>query len=263
MSAKAAPGGAKLGGEPRVQLLPPVVQQRAKSRAARRMMVFIFVVSLLVAGGASTFAYVGALQAEVALAAEQARTEQLLAEQAKYAEGAKVAGLVSASKEAQLAVTANEADWNELLDKVVAAFPEESALRAVQLNSPAPWETPLAPAGVLRSEHAIAATVSIASPAYSDAAAFVAAAYELEEEDALADVVIQSTVYESSQKTYVTVVSLTFTPDAFANRFAEQPEDAAGEGDGEDDADETGDPDGTAEDAASEPDATPTPGVTP
>lgn len=259
MSAKAAPGGAKLGGEPRVQLLPPIVRERAKMRATRRLMVMIVILAAIAAGAATGLSFLAATQSEAALAAEQARTAQLLEEQARYSEGARVANLVGATEQAKTAVIANEVAWAELLDTLETHFPEGMRYYSLDLLAPPPWEPQALPAGDLRDDHVIAATIGLTtgSSSYANAARFAESAYGLEQEDGLADVVIQSILWEPRIDSYVVTFSLTYTPDARVDRFAvdEEPE--------EDPDAEVTDEKAADESAAATPPATPTPEVTP
>ena len=112
MSATVIPG-LTLGGEPRAQLLPASVKLREKARNTRQLMVMLVVLAIVVAGAGTFGAFWLAQQAETQLAAEQARTLDLLAQQAEYAEGANVAAQVEATENAQRMITANEIDWLE------------------------------------------------------------------------------------------------------------------------------------------------------
>ena len=103
--------GLVLSGDPRAQLLPPSVKEREKNRAARRLMGLLVVLAVVIAGASTGAGILLVSQAEARLADAQQRTLDLLAQQAEYAEGARVAGLVVATEQARTMVTANEIDW--------------------------------------------------------------------------------------------------------------------------------------------------------
>src|SRR5690606_25793730 len=108
MSAIAPAREQVVAAEPRVQLLPPSVRQRERMREARRLMTLLVLLAVTIVGGGMTWAYFRQAQEQIALEAATARTDQLLAEQAEYAEASHLASLVEATLDAQRTVTANE-----------------------------------------------------------------------------------------------------------------------------------------------------------
>jgi hypothetical protein len=242
MSARKSAHEPYQAGEPRVQLLPPLVKQREKSRRTRRLLAFVIVVSIGVALAGVAYGYLRAVQAEVALLAEQARTEQILAEQAKYAEAAQKAALVAASEEAQRQVTANEIDWLDLFNEVATYLPAGSSISKVAVHAPAPWETALVPEGELRAPRVAIVDLTIASPDYALAAAFVRAIWKME---GVADVVITGSTVDTGG--YLTTIAVTLDENVRSERFLEREDDETGT-------------DGAAE---PQPGETPDPGETP
>jgi predicted metalloprotease len=112
-----------LAGEPRVQLLPPIVQEREKARASRRMLVGLVILSLVVVAGGYAFALFRAGTAEQSLADAHAQTQAILKEQATYAEGTRVATEVAQTQEAQRVVTSLEVLWGPIIDQVRRTLP--------------------------------------------------------------------------------------------------------------------------------------------
>lgn len=209
-----------LGGEPRVQLLPPSVREREKRHAARRMMVLLVVLALVISGGGTVFAFLRAVQAETALAAAQQRTEEILAQQQEYAEGSRVAALVNQTRAAQQQVTATEIDWLALLAKLAGYLPEGTTQAEVAFTSPAPWEPPLTTDGPLRAERIASVSLVIVGERYGDAASFIDGVRGM---PGYADVVITGTTFEDG--IYRTSISLSLNADILADRYGvEQPE---------------------------------------
>ena len=219
MSARTA-GGLVLGAEPRVQLLPPIVRQRAKLRETRRLLVLLIILSVVVVAGGVSFGVYQSARAQLEFAAIQAQTQDILAQQAEYAEGARVAGLVQVSKDAQLLVTSGEVDWVQLVGEVRSYLPGGADLHSVELAAPAPWEPQLVPEGPLRASRIATFQITVASSSYDLAALFASA---VGDHAAVADVRIQSSTLDAGR--YLTVVALTLDSDALATRFVE---DAAG-----------------------------------
>jgi hypothetical protein len=242
MSATVIPG-LTLGGEPRVQLLPPSVKLREKARSTRQLMVLLVILAMVVAGAGTFGAFWLAQQAESELAAEQARTLDLLAEQTEYSEGASVAAQVAATENAQRAVTANEIDWLELTTTVMGYVSCECT-PYLSFSGPAPWEPALIPEGPLRPARIATMTVDLEGTEFVWAAPFVAEVRKIPE---VADAVIQMTVTEDGL--YITTIVVTFDADALAKRFSL-----------DDGTQSTDTDDGTSEDASP---ATPTPTPTP
>lgn len=226
MSARKTAGEPYQAGEPRVQLLPPLVKQGEKSRRTRRLLAFVIVVSIGVALAGVAFGYLRAVQAEASLLAEHARTEQILAEQAEYAEAAQKAALVAASEDAQRQVTANEIDWLVLFNEVATYLPAGSSIAKVAVHAPAPWETALVPEGELRAARVGIVDLTIASPDYALAAAFVRAIWNME---GVADVVITGSTVDAGG--YLTTIAVTLDENVRSERFLEQEDDDATETD--------------------------------
>jgi hypothetical protein len=208
--------------EPRVQLLPPLVKQREKARRTRRLLAFVIVVSIAVALGGVAFGYLRASQAEASLAAERARTEQILAEQSRYAAAAQMAALVEASEAAQQTVTSNEIDWLELLTEVGHYVPAGAVIEKVSVRAPAPWEVALVPEGELRAPRVGILDLTVGSTDYALAAAFVRAIWEM---DGVADVVITGATVDTGR--YLTTITVTLDEQVRSGRFLES-EDEGG-----------------------------------
>lgn len=214
MSAKTQSRDSFVAGEPRVQLMPPSVRMQAKNREKRRMLVLLVVLALVVVAGGMTWGYSRAIQAADALAAEQDRTAGILLEQAKYADGARLAGLVATTEEGQRLLTAGEVDWADVVADLRTYAPAEVQFVGAVLNAPAPWEPPLVPEGPLRAARVATVQLTLASPSYANAAAFVAA---VRLNPAVADVTINSSTLEGDG--YLTTVSITLNDTILKTRF--------------------------------------------
>lgn len=223
MSARTV-GGVTLGAEPRVQLLPPIVRQRAKIRETRRLLVLLVILAVVIVVGGVTFGLYQSARAQLEFEAIQVQTEGILAQQAQYAEGTRVAGLVQVSKDAQLLVTSGEVDWVQLVGEVRSYLPGGADLDNVEVVAPAPWEPPLVPEGPLRASRIATMQITVSSSSYDLAALFASA---VADHAAVADVRILSSTLDAGR--YLTVVALTLDADALAGRFAEDAEGASGE----------------------------------
>lgn len=200
--------------EPRVQLLPPSVKQREKVRNARHLMILLVVLAVVVALALMGLAFLRAAQAQLALDAATARTEQLIAEQAQYAEATRISQLVDDTEAAQVTVTSTEIDWLPLMLEVASHLPSGATISGLALQAPAPWDPALLPNGPLRAEHVATVTLEITSPSYAHASAFVEAIRGMY---GLADVAVTGTSEDGGE--YITDVQLTLSADAVKARF--------------------------------------------
>jgi hypothetical protein len=127
-----------IGGEPRVDLLPPEVRGQRNAAAVRRRLGVGVVLLLVLAVGGSGAAGIQAIQAQAALAEEQARTADLLGQQRKYIQVRSVQDEVSLIQAAQQVGTSTEIDWKKYLSEVQATLPANVTLNTVVIASASP-----------------------------------------------------------------------------------------------------------------------------
>ena len=134
-----ASGGA-LGGEPRVSLLPAEVNDFHRARAVRRRLgVGVFAVLALVAvavGGAAYLSF--AAQAE--LDAARLASQDLITQQAEYAELRNVQGGIALAQAGQKVGASTEIDWTEYLVNLQATLPDGVTINTVAIDSASPFE---------------------------------------------------------------------------------------------------------------------------
>lgn len=217
------PKDLQLSGEPRVQLLPPSVRKREKARETRRLLVLLVLLSVTIVGAGMTVGGWRALSAQSALATAQARTQEILLEQAEYSEVSRTSSLVGTTRDAQRLVTSNEIDWVDTLAAIATYLPPGAVFDTVAVQAPAPWEPPLATEGPLRAERIGVVTVTVGSPDYAMAAAFVAA---VAGHEPVADVSVTGSVFEDGH--YKTTVVLTLDDSARTGRFVPADEEPSG-----------------------------------
>jgi Tfp pilus assembly protein PilN len=127
-----------IGGEPRVNLLPPEVRrERAATTLRRRLgigVVGLLAVMIVGTGGATVMA----IQAQAQLRDEQSRTTALLAEQTRYIEVRKVQNEVSLVQAAQQVGVSTEIDWKKYLESVQATLPGSVGIDTVAVDSASP-----------------------------------------------------------------------------------------------------------------------------
>ena len=128
-----------LGGDSRVDLLPPEVLLKRKAKVVRRRLgLVVLLVALLVIGG-TALVRAQAQQAQANLAIEQANTQSLLVQQRKYVEVRKVQQQVDTIMAAQQVGTATEINWEQYLTSVQATLPPNVTIDTINIDSATPF----------------------------------------------------------------------------------------------------------------------------
>lgn len=128
-----------IGGESRVDLLPPEVRFARKAKIIHRRLGFaVFLVIILMAGEIA-LVHAQAIQAKVELSIEQANTTSLLMQQRKYGEVQKVQNEITTIQAAQQVGTSTEINWEQYLTSVQATLPQNVTLDTVNIDSATPF----------------------------------------------------------------------------------------------------------------------------
>lgn len=127
-----------LGPEPRVDLMPPSIRlQRKRSKTAKQLgLALVGVVVLTVAGVAASATV--SLTAQQSLSTEQANTQAILQQQAKYMPVRTVQNQVSLIQAAQEVGASTEIDWKSYLTKVQKTLPAGAQLTTITIDSASP-----------------------------------------------------------------------------------------------------------------------------
>ena len=128
-----------MGGESRVDLLPPEVRLKRKAKVLRRRMGFgVFLVVIFVIAGTELVG-AQAKQAQASLSIEQANTQSLLMQQRKYVEVRMVQEEIDTIQAAQQVGTSTEIDWKQYLTFVQATLPPNVTLDTISIDSATPF----------------------------------------------------------------------------------------------------------------------------
>lgn len=204
-----------IGGEPRVQLLPQSVRDRARAAATRRRLAMVVVLAVVVVGGGYAYALMRNVTAQVQLELARQATQEVLAEQAQYSEGTRAAALVTGIRAAQQGVTANEITWDEVLDSIRAMLPEGTTLDEATVVVQAPWEPALSVEGPLRAPRLATLTLTFVGPNIIDPAATTTRLSQLA---GFVDARFDSSTF--SETGYRTMVRVMLDAEATSGRFA-------------------------------------------
>lgn len=153
-----------IGGEPRVSLLPAEVTAVRKARANRRLLGFVVVGVVLIVGAACGAVVWQSIQAQMALAAAQERTTQLLQEQLKYSEVRSVQEEVNRTVAARQVGASTEVDWKAYLEGIRRVLPGNVTIDTVTVDAASPLEAYAQPTVPLQAQRVATITLTITSP---------------------------------------------------------------------------------------------------
>lgn len=128
-----------IGGESRVDLLPPEVRQRRKAKVGHRRLGFVVFLVLILMVGATALVRAQAQQAQVDLSIAQANTQSLLLQQRKYIEVRKIQQEVDLIQAAEQVGTSTEINWEQYLTSVQATLPLNVTLDTINIDSATPF----------------------------------------------------------------------------------------------------------------------------
>jgi Tfp pilus assembly protein PilN len=136
---------------PRVNLLPPEVRSARRLRRTQQVLAVVTAAVLVGLGGAYALARHEEGTADREVAATRAKTAQLQAAQARYADVPKVYAEVDALKSARAAAMASDVLWFDYLDRLAGTDPAAvwfDDLHASLFDTDTTPSDPLAPTGV-------------------------------------------------------------------------------------------------------------------
>jgi len=222
--AKAEPPRATLialGGQPRANLLPPSVILAQRGRRAVRVMLAVVVAAavIVVAGIAGSGWW--ALTQSAALAAERARTDQLLADQAQYADvNAAIAGLTKRTDAVAL-VGASDILWADYLALVRGTLPDGTALTGASIEATSPISAVTPDESALNRDRAASIVMTVSS---QDLPAVQSLIDQLATLPGYTDAVLNSINLDPSGL-YLATVSLGVDESVYSARFALEEDD--------------------------------------
>ena len=204
---------------PQVNLLPPEVAAARGLRVVKRWLVIALVVVVVVVGGVYALTLLAQREAEAELAQEQAYTERLLAEQAKYAEVPVVLAALQNSRDARWFAGSTDVLWQPYLRALAAAAPAGVSFDSVTFEGMEPGAQLLPPAVPVTSTSAGTLSFAARSLTVPDVAAWMDA---LETVPGLSDPVFSAVGVAEDEGLVLYMVSATVSldPSAWSHRFA-------------------------------------------
>ncbi|WP_105033360.1 hypothetical protein [Cryobacterium aureum] len=205
-----------IGGDQRVDLLPPEVRAERRGQQQRRRLtigvVGVAVVVALLVGSASAIAHT----AQLNLASEQARTATLLTEQGQYFAVRALQNQVTLTEAAQRVGASTEIDWKTYLDAVQNTLPRSVAITSVQVDSATPLAAYTQATAALQGSRVATVSFTATSTVLPDIPAWLTALGRL---DGFADALPGSVALDQTTGSYTVTISMHINDSAFAHRF--------------------------------------------
>jgi hypothetical protein len=231
MSAAAQQPILEVGREPRVDLLPPEIEQAKRAKRVRRAMIGMLLVVLVAIG----LAYAGvsfiAGIAQQRLDAENARTADLLAQQAQYIEVRTTTERVAVAEAAILVGASTEIDFAEFLSQVQALLPPGATIMTVTADTASPLDGYAQSTVPLQPQRIATFSFSVSTATLADLALWLT---NLQSVTGFADALPGAAVAQGDGS-YLTAVTMHVTTDALESSLV------AGQADGADPDDSTDD----------------------
>ncbi|MFF1634500.1 hypothetical protein [Leifsonia sp. NPDC058248] len=153
-----------VGGQPRVDLLPPEVRAARKAKRTRRALgygVLSTVIVMVLAAGAA-FAFNVAAQARMLIA--QSETASILAQQQEFVVVRAVQSQLGIAQAAQQVGASTEIDWKSYLSRVQATLPGDVSMQKVTVDSSTPLAIYTQATAPLQPSRVATLTFSASSP---------------------------------------------------------------------------------------------------
>ncbi|MGO4301096.1 hypothetical protein [Leifsonia sp. RAF41] len=208
-------GDLRIGGDPRVDLLPPEVRSSRRNARTRRgftwgvLAVFLFVI---VASGAA-FGY--DVVAQTQLLTAQAKANELLAEQQKYLEVRNVQNQVDIAVAAQQVGASTEVDWQKFLTEVGKAEPKTMLFKKMTIDSATPIANYQQSTDPLQGPRIATVTFQAVSATFPDVPTWVRGLLKV---DGVVDAV-PGTVNLDATGVYTSTVTIHLSESLYTKRF--------------------------------------------
>ncbi|WP_028046326.1 hypothetical protein [Cellulomonas sp. URHE0023] len=173
--ARAAGGSVGATSLPQVNLLPPEVRAARGLVNVKRWLAIALVIVVVGIGLVYAIALFAKGSAEDSLASEQARTDELQAEVAKYAEVPRVLANLARTEDALKLGTSTEIQWKTYLDAITAVLPADVSIDSFTVAQSTPWmaaagtQDPLVTPGVANISFTVRASTLPDTAAWLDA----------------------------------------------------------------------------------------------
>ncbi|RWZ64303.1 hypothetical protein ELQ92_05925 [Labedella populi] len=216
-----------VGRRPRADLMPPEIIAAHRAKSMRRRLLLgllgVLVVVGLAAGGATWLN----VQSQFALLAAQARTSDLLAEQAKYIEVRRVQEEIALIESGQKVGASTEILWKDYLLGVQSKLPTDVVVMSVSVESASPLAEFAQSDEPLQQSRVATLTFSAVSATLPDVTSWLDGLAEL---PGYVSATPNSVTLDEESQSYTSAVTMQINEGAWSQRFTPDDEKIGAEG---------------------------------
>jgi hypothetical protein len=206
----------RVGGEPRVDLLPPEVLALRQGRYTRRALGFgvagVLVLTLAAVGGSTLLS----ISASDQLTAAQNRTTDLLTQQQKYVDVRKIQDQVKVVQAAQQVGASTEIDWRAYLTQVQQTLPAGVTLQTITVDAASPLASYAQSTAPLQGARIATLSFTAQSPTLPQVPSWLDALAGL---PGFVDAVPGSVTLDQQSNVYTVNIVMHINQDAYSKRF--------------------------------------------
>ena len=153
----------QIGGDPRIDLLPPELRIKRKTQIIRRRLsVGIILLTFVILGGTALVRQ-QALQAKIYLGTEQRLTQALLKQAQGYRDVQNVQTKITLVQAAQQVGISTEIDWEKFLKALQLTLPPKITINSVNLDSETPFANYAQPSSPLQGARIATLNLTVTS----------------------------------------------------------------------------------------------------
>lgn len=205
-----------IGGEPRVDLLPPEVRAQGSAKQTRRYLALGVVGVLVLTLGGVVLATFTAMQAQNDLQTEQARTQTILLQQQKYGEVRQVQTEVSLVEAGRKVGLSTEVDWKAYLLAVQKTLPSNVTIDTVTIDAATPLAVYAQPTSPLQGARVATLSFTAKSTTLPQVPTWLVGLAKL---PGYADATPGSVTHDDTTNVYTVNITMHINSTAFTNRF--------------------------------------------
>ncbi|NEM91205.1 hypothetical protein [Galbitalea soli] len=205
----------RIGGEPRVSLLPPEVGARKRARVLRRRLGLGLIGVVVVVAAGVALAMVSLVGSQLALTEAQLKATDLLAQQRQYGDVLKVKADVVAVTKSQALATAQEIAWAPYIADIQKTLPASMKITAFSAGIDAPFAAQPANVDPLQGPRIATLKLTVSTP-QQQISGWLASLNVL---PGFVDATPESVTLDQGSPDYLVVVDIHINDGALAKRF--------------------------------------------
>ena len=204
-----------VGGEPRIDFLPPEIKARKQAKKTRRSLAALVILVAALCGTGFVLSFGLATKSQELLEDEQQQTQLLLQEQLQYAETRSTSRLLTLTEDARLVAASTEILWRKYLIDVQGILPTGVSISTFSVDSLSATDARPVLSVPLQEPRVATLSFTAISPEFGGIEALLVNVRGL---TGFADGTVSGIVLEDGH--YAATVTVNINSDAFEKRFS-------------------------------------------